>query len=74
MPRSGIPMTRTFRLEFNLDNAAFGEPGSPEENTEIRRILDRVARDIESSGRGSVRDFNGNLVGQWSLLEIHAGD
>lgn len=51
-----------FKLEFDCDNAAFGD--YPED--EIVRILKVTARKIEENGIGSrlrILDLNGNSVG-----------
>jgi hypothetical protein len=55
-----------FKLEIEMDNAAF-DGGA---NWEVGAILHELARNIEDSGdlrvgeRISVRDSNGNTVGQ----------
>ena len=51
-----------FKLSFKTDNAAFEQGAS-----EIARILRRIAEDIEQRERfeGSVRDINGNRIGQF---------
>ncbi len=61
-----------FDLNINTANAAFTE----DENGvgagyEVARILRELAEKIEyqSSGKGSVQDYNGNTVGKW---ELHA--
>lgn len=53
-----------FKLEFEGGDAAFCE--APRE--EVARILREVATAVDS-GRdgGSVRDINGNRVGEWWL-------
>jgi len=56
----------TFRLEIETDNDAFGE--NPE--GEVGRILQDVASrlawgDADAQASASIRDFNGNRVGEW---------
>jgi hypothetical protein len=53
-----------FRIEFETDNAAFGEVL----DYEVSRILKEIAGKIEG-GRagGSVLDINGNVIGEWEL-------
>lgn len=65
-----------FKLEINMDNAAFEEVGDP--RTELIRVLVRTIGIIESSHRGlgrmaddsgclGVLDSNGNTVGSWKI-------
>ena len=52
-----------FKLEFKTDNAAF-------EDLEyaVAEILDEVQTKVEAGSRkGTVMDFNGNSVGEWSV-------
>lgn len=55
-----------FKLEFTTDNAAFeGDDGA----NEVARILKKIANAVSGDGSegGTIHDFNGNKVGQWSL-------
>lgn len=56
-----------FKLTINLANAAFGDyAGAPEEDYELGRIIERVAREIHDGSReGVCWDSNGNKVGDW---------
>lgn len=57
-----------FRMEFNVDNAAFDEGGRVHETA---RILREVAGRLESGDLdGVVRDGNGNRTGSYSLDEF----
>lgn len=57
------------RIEINLDNAAFGDAGSPDASIEVARILRWLSenieyQDIKAEGfERRLRDFNGNRVG-----------
>lgn len=52
-----------FQLQFDMDNAAFEEPG-----LEAARILRHVADGVELDAKeGNCTDFNGNKVGQWKI-------
>jgi hypothetical protein len=56
-------MRNHFTLAFDCDNAAF-DPPTPSD--EIVRILCEVAEKVrQGSHAGSIRDVNGNLIGQW---------
>ena len=55
------------KIEFDTENAAFGQ-GS--RLSETARILRDIAEKIEngsSLGGGPVRDINGNTVGHWEM-------
>jgi len=53
-----------FKLNFNMDNAAFGDP-----DLEIARILHEIADKVERGIQGGpVRDINGNNVGAWTII------
>lgn len=56
----------TFKLSVDLDNAAF-ECGS----VELERILWRLAAglplDLDVGERGTIRDANGNAIGEWEV-------
>jgi len=53
-----------FKLQFNMDNAAFEE----DDAGEVGKILEKVADDfISGLVSGGVRDSNGNTVGTWEI-------
>lgn len=56
----------TFRLQIKCDNAAFADDGI---ETEVARILRRVAADVAEQGdrSGVCMDANGNRVGSYTL-------
>jgi hypothetical protein len=55
-----------FKLEFDCDNAAFGE--SPIERLdEVARILRSLGDHVGGMPTGQVRDVNGNGIGFWVL-------
>lgn len=57
-----------FKLKIRTDNAAF-EDGAPQELARVlRKLADRLDQTAagEDDG-GTVRDVNGNLVGDWVL-------
>ena len=55
-----------FKLEFETDNAAFGE--EDDRLHEIAFILENIASDVQSGKQGdTVLDVNGNSIGKWSL-------
>lgn len=60
-----------FKLEIRLDNAAFhDDDGDLDPSYEIGRILDEMSKKAHLMGvKGSVRDVNGNLVGEWRIEE-----
>jgi len=52
------------KLEIDMDNSAFEEPG------EIQNIIEQLAQKLAGASQGehgSVRDSNGNTVGSWSI-------
>lgn len=55
--------SRTLTVTLSTDSAAF------EDRSEIARCLRQVEADIEygSNSSGSIRDSNGNTVGQWTI-------
>ena len=58
-----------FKLSIDTDNAAF-EPEEGGPRPELARILRELANvlDAGDGGRGrSLRDVNGNIVGEWRL-------
>lgn len=62
-----------FELKLRTGNAAFHDTagGMPDEYAkrgEVRRILYRTIEDIaDGKSEGSCVDFNGNVVGSWSI-------
>jgi hypothetical protein len=64
-------MPNEFRITIKTDNAAFtdeeGEAGAREQ--EVARILRDVAHQLEDgiASAGSVRDYNGNTVGDFGF-------
>jgi hypothetical protein len=56
-------------VSFDVDNDVFGEPGSPESQREVSRILGRVAEKAlfvsAQEGKLAILDSNGNRVGEW---------
>ena len=57
-----------FKIEINMDNAAF----KPNHESELRRILMDIANKIStttSPQNGNCRDLNGNTVGKWSIYK-----
>lgn len=57
----------TFKLQFNLDNAAFGEDESTRAE-EIRRILKTVSEQVQAGrDEAAILDSNGNRVGAWRI-------
>lgn len=55
----------TVHIEFDTDNAAFEDNGIL---TESSRILAELARKIENGATfGTIRDVNGNRVGEFSI-------
>jgi hypothetical protein len=62
-----------FFVEIDMDNAAFDPPGA---FVEVAKILGKVVADIslyhierDGLNRGSCRDTNGNVVGNWYTSE-----
>ncbi|HEB29335.1 MAG TPA: hypothetical protein ENI15_00455 [Spirochaetes bacterium] len=60
-----------FKLEFNMDNAAFEDADimySVIAFIEVEGILNKVADDYQSGDiAGAIRDSNGNAVGKWEI-------
>lgn len=55
-----------FKLEVNMDNAAF-EENSKEELT---RILKETIKSLEQGFTGlNIRDINGNIVGAFTIVK-----
>jgi hypothetical protein len=57
-----------FSLNFDTDNAAFGDDDEDDRRAECARIL-RVVADALEAGRykGRCIDLNGNSVGDWGF-------
>jgi hypothetical protein len=55
-----------FKLEFDCDNAAFEDLEG-----ELRWVLSNVTNDVSlpSASDGTVRDSNGNRIGEWRFTE-----
>lgn len=54
-----------FRLEINLDNAAYENVGW-EIGDNLDQVLQRIGQGVTE---GRVRDTNGNVVGDWEITE-----
>lgn len=59
-----------FELQINLDNDAF----QPDPGFEVSRLLTRLLSHVQADAfeglkRGSIRDGNGNRVGEWKFVE-----
>jgi hypothetical protein len=56
----------SFRLRFEMDNAAFSDGNHP---AEVARILHDIAERVAPgcTDCGIIRDINGNTVGRWSM-------
>ena len=55
----------TLKIEFETDNSAFNDPA-----TEISRILMIIAKSVANGNTaGSIRDINGNRIGQYDIYE-----
>ncbi len=60
--------TRKLTIRFSLENAAFRHEDDSLNYFEISRALQKIAKQIENgSDGGSVRDINGNTVGEWKI-------
>ena len=53
-----------FRLQFNMDNAAF-EDNAGEVESILNEIADQFQRGLVRSG--AIRDSNGNAIGEWEI-------
>jgi hypothetical protein len=54
-----------FKLEFDMDNAAFEDF----KNGEVKNILESTKEKVDAGWTmGAVVDSNGNTVGQWSMI------
>lgn len=59
-----------FTLQFDMDNAAFGDDEPELANEEVARILDNVRTHVLSyAGEGYILDVNGNTIGEWHINE-----
>lgn len=56
-----------FKMTVNMDNAAFDRGDGRELARILREVADRLA-DVQE-GSGSVRDVNGNKVGEYEITE-----
>ena len=56
-----------FKLEFDMNNAAFWSP-----EIETERILRKIASDVAIGWvSGTIADINGNVIGRWEIdIEI----
>ena len=58
-----------FVVKFNVDNDAFGEPGSPAFQREVSLILGKLAQKVlfvsTEEGTLAILDSNGNRVGEY---------
>jgi hypothetical protein len=52
-----------FKVEFETDNAAFDDC----KEFEIKRILEKLIKDIFYNESGKIYDKNGNKIGSWKL-------
>lgn len=63
----------TVTITINTDNAAFREHGAHAGAAEVARLLRDSADEIEALGlrtdSASLRDYNGNTVGEWRVSE-----
>jgi hypothetical protein len=60
--------TMRFQLSISMDNDAFREDTGPETARIMRALAERVEHSTLTAGdSGTVRDTNGNTVGQWSV-------
>jgi hypothetical protein len=61
---------RTFKVQFNCDNAAFGPDDDGYMRDEIARILRDIADKVERKGLSgcweTIRDLNGNDIGAFA--------
>lgn len=61
-----------FRVEFDCENAAFGETDA-DRLAEAGRLLSNLAEKLTdwSQGypQGNIRDANGNTVGHWTFSQ-----
>lgn len=59
-----------FKLEINLDNAAYNCSEGLDPHYELLRNLEAVAEVVaRDCWEGKIRDSNGNIVGNWSIEE-----
>ena len=58
-----------FKLQFNMDNAAFQEEFQDFNASEVARILSDIRYEIrEGLINAAISDLNGNTIGQWSII------
>ena len=66
-------MSRKFVIEIDLENAAFGEPGSIQERLELDRLLTLAKSDVFAFGVGRqvrrYQNINRNTVGRAEVRE-----
>ena len=69
-----------FKLQFNMDNAAFSEddgsiiPQIWKRKNEVAGILNKVTDDYRDGREaGTIRDSNGNTVGKWEIEKTNEG-
>lgn len=56
------------KIEMNIDNEAFQDDWHG--SSEIGRILTKVVQDIANGETSGVcRDWNGNAVGRWGIID-----
>ena len=58
-----------FRMEFNTDNAAFGENAFERRNETVRILENIVTKILCLHTDGSILDHNGNVIGHWRFDE-----
>jgi hypothetical protein len=61
----------TFKLEVALDTAAFVSMAGEFDSTNLEDILRDVIKALENDelGGATLRDWNGNTIGGWSIQE-----
>lgn len=58
----------TIKIEFDTDNASFGEPNSQEWNAEVCNALSKVTSKITNGQTyGIIFDTNGNNIGEFKM-------
>lgn len=62
---------RVFTVEIELENDAFEWSGDQVSGCEISRILEDLAKRIDTSfnRQGFLKDINGNTVGSFNIIE-----
>jgi hypothetical protein len=63
-----------FKLEFDLDNAAFdfGHGVDGRDGSEVAKVLYNTHREVQHAALsegdgGKIRDVNGNQIGKWEV-------